>query len=67
MVRIKQFKRWVYQQASIIIGPKKVMAYVYLNPIAIAVLLFILENQVISQKVAFGIIVSTVVTILLLI
>ena len=58
---------YLYQQASIIIGPKKVMAYVYLNPIAIAVLLFILENQVISQKVAFGIIVSTVVTILLLI
>lgn len=58
---------YLYQQASIIIVPKKVMAYVYLNPIAIAVLLFILENQVISQKVAFGIIVSTVVTILLLI
>lgn len=58
---------YLYQQSSIIIGPKKVMAYVYLNPIAIAVLLFILENQVISQKVAFGIIVSTVVTILLLI
>jgi len=58
---------YLYQQASIIIGPKKVMAYVYLNPIAIAVLLFILENQVISQKVVFGIIVSTVVTILLLI
>lgn len=58
---------YLYQQASIIIGPKKVMAYVYLNPIAIAVLLFILENQVISQKVVSGIIVSTVVTILLLI
>lgn len=58
---------YLYQQASITIGPKRVMAYVYLNPIAITILLFILENQVISQKVAFGIILSTIVTILLLI
>jgi len=31
---------YLYQQAAISIGPKKVMAYVYLNPVAIAFLLF---------------------------
>jgi drug/metabolite transporter (DMT)-like permease len=57
---------YLYQQAAINIGPKKVMAYVYLNPAAIAILLFILENQLISGKVIFGIAISTIITFLLL-
>ncbi len=58
---------YLYQQAAINIGPKKVMAYVYLNPVAIAILLFIFENQVILGKVIVGIIISTITTFLLLI
>lgn len=58
---------YLYQQAAINIGPKKLMAYVYLNPAAIAILLFILENQLISGKVIFGIAISTIITFLLLI
>lgn len=58
---------YLYQQAAINIGPKKLMAYVYLNPAAIAILLFILENQFISGKVVVGIIISTIITFLLLI
>lgn len=58
---------YLYQQAAINIGPKKLMAYVYLNPAAIAILLFILENELISGKVVVGIIISTIITFLLLI
>lgn len=60
------FTLYLYQQGSIAIGPKKLMAYVYLNPVAIALLMFILENQVILGKVIVGIIISTITTILLL-
>jgi drug/metabolite transporter (DMT)-like permease len=58
---------YLYQQAAINIGPKKVMAYVYLNPVAIAILLFVFGNQVILGKVIVGIIISTITTFLLLI
>lgn len=61
------FTLYLYQQGSIAIGPKKLMAYVYLNPVAIAILLFIFGNQLISGKVIVGIIISTITTILLLI
>lgn len=61
------FTLYLYQQGSIAIGPKKLMAYVYLNPVAIAILLFIFENQVILGKVIVGIIISTITTFLLLI
>lgn len=61
------FTLYLYQQGSIAIGPKKLMAYVYLNPVAIAILLFIFENQLISGKVIVGIIISTITTFLLLI
>ena len=57
---------YLYQEAAITIGPKKLMAYVYLNPAAIAILLFILEGEVISLKVVIGIILSTIITFLLL-
>ena len=57
---------YLYQEAAITIGPKKLMAYVYLNPAAIAILLFILEGEVISLKVLIGIILSTIITFLLL-
>jgi drug/metabolite transporter (DMT)-like permease len=60
------FTLYLYQQGSIAIGPKKLMAYVYLNPVAIALLMFILENQVILGNVIVGIIISTITTILLL-
>lgn len=57
---------YLYQQAAIKIGPKKLMAYVYLNPAAIAVLLFILEGENISFSVLLGIGISSIITFLLL-
>ena len=58
---------YLYQKSSIILGPKKLMAYIYINPAAVAILMFILENQLISWKVIVGIIISCVITFLLLI
>ncbi len=57
---------YLYQQAAISIGPKKVMAYVYLNPVAIAFLLFLLEGKTIGIWVAIGIVISSFATIILL-
>jgi len=57
---------YLYQQAAISIGPKKVMAYVYLNPVAIAFLLFLLEGTTIGIWVAIGIVISSFATIILL-
>lgn len=58
---------YLYQQAAINLGPKKVMAYVYLNPAAVAVLVYILDGISISFGIFFGIIISTIATIILLI
>ncbi len=57
---------YLYQQAAINLGPKKVMAYVYLNPVAIAFLLFLLEGKVIGIWVTIGILISSFATIILL-
>jgi hypothetical protein len=42
------------------------MAYVYLNPVAIAFLLFLLEGTTIGIWVAIGILISSFATIILL-
>ncbi len=60
------FTLYLYQQGSIAIGPKKLMAYVYLNPIAVALLMFLFEGKVVNFGVLLGIIISTFATIVLL-
>ena len=57
---------YLYQQASINMGPKKVMAYIYLNPVAIALLLFFLDGVNISIIEIIGIIISSFATFILL-
>lgn len=57
---------YLYQKASIIIKPKKLMAYVYLNPAAVAILIYIFEKKVISYSILLGILISTFATIVLL-
>ena len=57
---------YLYQKASIIIGPKKLMAYIYLNPVAVALLMFIFEGKVVNFEVLFGILISTFATIVIL-
>lgn len=60
------FTVYLFQQAGIDIGPKKVMAYSYLNPAAIAILLFLLNSINISIEVFIGIIISSFTTFLLI-
>ena len=60
------FTVYLYQQASINLGPKKVMAYVYINPACIALLMFITHGETIGLKVLIGILISSIATIILL-
>lgn len=57
---------FLYQKASLILGPKKIMAYIYLSPALVAVIMYIFEKQSISFGVMVGIIISTFATILIL-
>lgn len=57
---------YLYQKATIVLGPKKVMAYVYLNPGAIAILLFVFEFKSINFGMFLGILISSFATLILL-
>lgn len=57
---------YLYQKATIVLGPKKVMAYVYLNPGAIAILLFVFEFKSINFWMLLGILISSFATLILL-
>ncbi|KLD99844.1 DMT family transporter [Aliarcobacter butzleri] len=57
---------YLYQKATIVLGPKKVMAYVYLNPGAIAILLFVFEFKSINFWMLLGILISSIATLILL-
>ena len=57
---------YLYQNATIILGPKKVMSYIYLNPATIALLLFVFEGKNINIFMLFGILLSSLATITLL-
>lgn len=60
------FTVFLYQKATIVIGPNKVMAYVYLNPAIVAFIMFIYENELINLNMFIGILISVFATILLL-
>lgn len=57
---------YLYQKAHIILGPKIVMSYVYLNPASISILLFFLEAKTLNLWTSLGILISTLATIVLL-
>ncbi|MFA7084569.1 MAG: DMT family transporter [Arcobacteraceae bacterium] len=56
---------YLYQKTTIILGPTKVMSYIYLNPIAVAFLLYILKDEHIEAVVFIGIVISATATIIL--
>lgn len=60
------FTVYLYQKATVVIGPKKVMAYVYLSPASIALLLYLFEGITLSIGVCLGIAVCAIATFLLL-
>ncbi len=56
---------YLYQTTTIALGPKRVNAYVYLNPALVAALLFMLDNIQIPIQVLPGIALSTLATLYL--
>lgn len=57
---------FLFQKGSVLLGPKKLMAYVYLNPAAVAFLMYIFEGKVITFTIFIGIAISTFATVILL-
>jgi drug/metabolite transporter (DMT)-like permease len=57
---------YLYQKCTVILGPKKIMAYTYLTPASIALLMALFYSQTISLLICFGIIISSLATIILL-
>ncbi len=60
------FTVYLFQQAGIDIGPKKVSAYTYLNPAAVAILVYFFDEISISFKTFVGILISSITTFLLI-
>lgn len=60
------FTVYLYQKATIVIGPKKLMAYIYINPAFTAIILYFFYGNNISLWEFFGVIVSIIATLLLL-
>ncbi len=57
---------FLYQKSTVILGPNKLMAYVYLNPAIVAFLMYIMENEKININTFFGVLLSIFATIILL-
>ncbi|RXJ87374.1 DMT family transporter [Arcobacter sp. CECT 8985] len=56
---------FLYQKSTVVLGPSKVMSYIYLNPVAVAILLFIIDNKSIDKIVIPGIIITSIATVML--
>jgi len=56
---------YLYQKATVIIGPSRVMAYIYLNPAMIAILLILFDQSQIATNIIPGILISTISTFIL--
>jgi drug/metabolite transporter (DMT)-like permease len=56
---------YLYQKTTVVLGPTKVMSYIYLNPIAVAVLLYVLKDENIEAIVFIGIMISAAATVIL--
>ena len=57
---------FLYQKSSFVLGPKKLMAYVYLSPAIVAMIMYVFEGQTISFGVLVGILISVLATIIIL-
>ncbi|MDX9813898.1 MAG: DMT family transporter [Sulfurimonadaceae bacterium] len=60
------FTLFLYQKATLILGPKKVMAYVYINPALVAIIAFLFHGEVVSFGVLSGIVISSFATFMIL-
>ncbi|NOY83572.1 MAG: DMT family transporter [Nitrospirae bacterium] len=56
---------YLYQVTTVALGPIQISAYIYLNPVLVAILLLLIDEKSISMSVVPGILISIVATILL--
>lgn len=56
---------YLYQKATIMLGPKSVMSYIYLNPAAVALIAFFMYDEKISFEVVLSIIITMIATVIL--
>lgn len=56
---------YLSQKATVILGPNKVISYFYLNPILVAILLYIINDITIEMIIIPGVLISILATILL--
>lgn len=56
---------FLHQKTTVILGPSRVMAYIYLNPVCVVLLGFATNGESILLRVVPGIILSTAATIVL--
>ncbi len=52
---------YLYQKGTIILGPKSVMSYIYLNPVLVAIFAFLIDGRKVSLEV-FGFILITMLS-----
>lgn len=60
------FTVYLNQKATVVLGPKKIMAYIYISPAAVALLMLIFESVNIELGTSVGIIISFFATVILL-
>ncbi|MCH9813978.1 MAG: DMT family transporter [Epsilonproteobacteria bacterium] len=58
---------YLYQKATVTIGPKNITAYIYINPTFAAMILFVFEGVNLSFGSIVGILLSLVATVILLV
>ncbi len=56
---------YIYQKTTVVLGPSRVNAYIYLNPAFVVMLLFLIDGISISTAVVPGILMSFVATVIL--
>lgn len=56
---------YIYQKTTIVLGPARVNAYIYLNPALVAVLLLLIDGASMPMAVVPGILISSIATIIL--
>jgi len=60
------FTVYLNQKATVVLGPKKIMAYVYTSPAAVALLSLFFDNEISNIWVIAGIVISAIATVILL-
>ncbi|WP_237716200.1 EamA family transporter [Moritella dasanensis] len=56
---------FIIQKTTVVLGPTKVMAYIYLSPLFVAILMWMFEGKTIPSIVLPGMILSISATVLL--